>query len=136
MQSKDEKISRGFLGTGLNFQTVFVLSAVALLILAVAVTSALYPNGVPSPRAAHVVTPRPTLLPNQVALDAAPGNDVVQMFDAVAVDAKVIAELPDGARCKKMSEPIASNVEGIAMSFYQLDCDGTVGFVNAKWVDD
>lgn len=73
--------------------------------------------------------------PDAVTLRAAPGNTVVQMFDSVGVDAAVLRQYPSGERCTRISGPSAVSIEGIAMRFYKLYCNGASGYVNAQWVE-
>lgn len=73
---------------------------------------------------------------SSVTLHAAPGNSSVQMFGDRADNAEeVVATFPSGTRCEALTGPKAVAVEGISMQFYRLNCSGTTGMVNAKWVD-
>lgn len=69
-----------------------------------------------------------------VTLQPGPGNSVVQMFNRIGDNADLVRQLPAGTTCTKISGPIATDVSGIGMSFHLLHCDGTTGYVNAKWV--
>lgn len=71
---------------------------------------------------------------NRVTLRAAPGNSVVQLLGATNSAAAVLKQLPSGTVCEIIDEPKAVTIEGIAMSFYKLNCGGATGYVNAKWV--
>ncbi len=72
---------------------------------------------------------------NSVVLQGVSTSGIVQMFDEMAVDAAVISQFPNGTRCANLEGPIPTSIEGIRMRFYMLDCNGTVGYVNGKWVD-
>lgn len=75
--------------------------------------------------------------PQRVTLQAAPGNETVQMFEhAGAGDEGKVTTFRDGTICRKLSGPTTVTIEGIAMSFYKLDCGENSGYVNARWVDD
>lgn len=123
---------------------VVILVAVSLLALAAgrqidAIESAsvappakriLVPTATPGPPTA---TPRPTSADNIVTLQAASGNNQVQMFDALRSDA-TISTFRDGFRCSQISSRLRYEEGGVVMFFYKLDCGGKVGYVNAKWV--
>jgi hypothetical protein len=73
---------------------------------------------------------------NTVTLQAAPGNNIVQMFEKVgAGDEGKVSHFPDGTTCKALGGPTAVNIEGISMTFRRVTCNGITGYVNAKWVD-
>lgn len=83
-------------------------------------------------------TPRPTLAPDPtsvptVTLQAAPGQNVVQMFDSVSGDSAV-TRFATGLRCYQLDGPIHVTESGVSMSFYKLNCMNTIGYVNTKWV--
>lgn len=80
-------------------------------------------NSVATQPASHAVT-----------LQSSAVSNVVQMFDTLAVDAAVIEQYPDGTRCTRLRGPTDASVDGISMSFYRLNCNGTRGYVNTKWV--
>lgn len=129
MQNNHVNTRRGFLGAGLDFRTLFVLGAVGLLIAATIIVGIFVP-----PRLTGGISV--STKSNQVTLYGFPGNGSVQMFDTLAEDAKVMAEIPDGTACDKLSGPTDVNEYGVKMSFYFVDCGGKVGFVNARWVKD
>lgn len=80
----------------------------------------------------------PTVTPDQrVTLKAFPGNTEVQMFEVVGDGPNdVVTFFPSGTRCTKISGPSSVSVAGISMRFYNLECNGTTGYVNAKWVSE
>jgi hypothetical protein len=69
-----------------------------------------------------------------VTLDANPRYINVQLFNGVQATSKVVATLPVGTQCTALETPHSTTLQGIAMTFYHLDCGGTVGYVNARWV--
>lgn len=127
MQNNQVSTRRGFLGTGHDFRTLFVLGAVALLIAATIIVGIF-----DSPQSTGGISV--SAKANQLTLYGFPGNGSVQMFDTLTEDAKVMAEIPDGTVCDKLSGPTEVNEYGVKMSFYFVDCGGKVGFVNARWV--
>lgn len=88
-----------------------------------------------SPRASDSKTYPERAETNFVTLQAAPGNNTVQMFERVGPgDEGAITQLPDGAHCSIISGPTTVVIEGISMRFYRLTCSGNIGYVNARWV--
>lgn len=90
----------------------------------------LIPTNTPAP----TPTPRPTRTPGTVILQAAQGNSVVQMFGSLSDDASVIATFRSGTECRKYGRLHHVTVAGVSMSFYRINCHGTGGYVNSKWV--
>ena len=72
--------------------------------------------------------------PVYVTLQAASGNNIVQMFERIGSAADVIKQFPTGQSCLKINGPTAVSIEGIAMKFHLLSCDGVTGYVNSKYV--
>lgn len=83
---------------------------------------------------APTATPRPTKVPGTVILQAAPGDSVVQMFGSLSDDASVIAAFRSGTECQKSGRLRQVTVAGVSMSFYRINCHGTGGYVNSRWV--
>jgi hypothetical protein len=80
---------------------------------------------------------RNSVRPPNVILKAAPGNTIVQMFETVGEGPNdEITEFRDGTICTKYSEPRTVSIDGISMSFYQLQCNGKMGYANSRWVRD
>jgi len=74
---------------------------------------------------------------NQVTLRAAPGNTEVTMFEVVGEGSNDVTNFfRNGTVCTKLGNPNQVSIQGINMSFYKLTCNGTTGYVNAKWVND
>jgi hypothetical protein len=71
---------------------------------------------------------------DQVTLKAPPTGAFVQMFGTLDASADVAATFADRTTCTRLSEPIAVSPHGVNMSFYHLDCNGTIGYINVKWV--
>lgn len=75
--------------------------------------------------------------PPSVTLQHVLSDSHVQMFDSLDDDPNVkITIFPNGTRCKKIGGPIPFVEAGVAMHFYELDCDGAIGYVNVQWVKD
>ena len=89
---------------------------------------------VPTSTPAPTATPRPTKMPGTVILQGAPGNSVVQMFDSLSDDASVVATFRNGTECQKSGRLHQVSVAGVSMSFYRINCHGTGGYVNSRWV--
>lgn len=88
----------------------------------------------PTTTPAPTPTPRPTRTPGTVILQGAPGNSVVQMFDSLSDDASVVATFSNGTECQKSGRLHQVSVAGVSMSFYRINCHGTGGYVNSRWV--
>lgn len=74
---------------------------------------------------------------SEVTLRAAPGNTVVQMFESVGPGPNdAVARFPSSTRCTKIGGPTSVTIEGLSMRFYRLECNGTTGYVNARWVEE
>jgi hypothetical protein len=85
--------------------------------------------------ATYSAPPAPSTSKGQVSLRPAPGNSIVQMFERVgAGNEGRVTQFPSGTRCTVMEQPKGFTVEGVAMRFWRLNCNGTTGYVNAKWV--
>jgi hypothetical protein len=71
----------------------------------------------------------------QVRLRAIAGNSTVQMFDRLSDDPDVkVTTFPNGRGCTKVSDLLKYGNGPTTMYFYKLNCNGTVGYVNADWV--
>ncbi len=73
-----------------------------------------------------------------VALSAAPGNVIVQMFDALRDGPDtLVTEFPSRLRCTRVDDKTYKFGSGDTIMFFdKLNCNGTIGFVNEKWIDD
>lgn len=69
-----------------------------------------------------------------VTLRAASGATHVQMFDGTTADATAMHQFPSGTECTRINGPTSVTLEGVAVRFYKLACNGTMGYVNAQWV--
>ena len=81
---------------------------------------------------ARYATTHPTQSSRLVILRAA--GDTVQMFDSMGADATLVRQFSSGTTCTLLNGPTRATVAGISMQFYKLNCGGTAGYVNAKWV--
>jgi hypothetical protein len=71
-----------------------------------------------------------------VTLHATPGNTVVQMFASIAPDPNlVVTEFRDGTQCDLLDGPIVYTPKDTRMTFYKLNCNGTIGYVNTEQVE-
>ena len=75
------------------------------------------------------------LPPTQVFLKAPPESDQVQMFNQIGVlDKDASHFFPDRTICTVIESRIRYVAAGIPLEFYKLDCGGTIGYVNSRWV--
>lgn len=72
----------------------------------------------------------------QVTLKALSSGGMVQVYDDISVDSSLVKEFADGTRCAKLNGPTHAKIDGVAMNLYQVNCKGTYGHVNARWVKD
>lgn len=87
---------------------------------------------IPTPTPVPFRRPKPTQPPT-ITLQGL-GNNRIQIFSSLTIDADVVATFAAGTQCIKLDGPISVLVEGIDMSFYRLNCNDHPGYVNAKWV--
>lgn len=74
---------------------------------------------------------------SHVTLRSAPGNGTVQMLSELRDDPDVrVTTFGDGMGCTKVSDLLRYGNGDTAMFFYRLNCGGTIGYVNADWIDD
>lgn len=118
----------------LDFRSVFVLSVLAVFLLAVMVFNLANPSKLTVSSASSPKQQSSQAAQYPIKLKASPVSHVVQMFDSLAVDAAVIKQFPNGTLCSRMGDTADASVEGIQMTFYLLRCNGVTGYVNAKWV--
>lgn len=73
----------------------------------------------------------------QVTLRVAPGNSIVQMFANPGSGNDAFADFRDGTRCTKLGGPVQRRFSGdITIDYYHLDCNGRIGYVNVKWIQE
>jgi hypothetical protein len=77
----------------------------------------------------------PLIPPVQVFLNVPAGSDQVQMFDRLGVTDKEASHFfPDRTVCTVIERRVYYEAAGIPLEFYKLDCGGTIGYVNSRWV--
>lgn len=75
------------------------------------------------------------LTPKKVFLKADPIRHEVQMFERVGTGPNdIVYFFPDRTACTVITERASYDVAGSLLEFYKLDCNGKVGYVNARWV--
>lgn len=116
-------MSKSALQQSQNFRANVVLVALALFFVLI-LGAGLFLRDAPA------TSPSP---PNEVTLQGFPGNGSVQLFDTLGDDAQVIATIPDGTVCANLGPKLDGSQSGVEMYFYQVECNGTLGFVNVRW---
>lgn len=111
----------------------FVILTVISILGATANKAGVAARGLESQRW-HTSVAAPTDGEKYVTLDANPRYISVHIFEGEQATGKVVATLPVGTRCAALEVPHSTTLQGMTLTFYHLDCGGTVGYVNARWV--
>lgn len=86
-------------------------------------------------RSGAVLLPTPTPDPNWVTLKAKPWNNgMVHVWVFVAEGDVPRKDLPAGTRCRKDSGVHLLGSGATAISFYKVNCNGVIGFVEVDQV--
>lgn len=78
---------------------------------------------------------KPSVASNQVRLSPPVAGQRVQMFADPGSGDEAFVDFNGGTVCTKLDGPVRIDFgDNIASNYYQLTCQGTTGYINAKWV--